>query len=408
LLRHAKAKCAACHADPKHLANTPRDCIACHRKEDKHKATLGAKCENCHSEGGWKETHFDHAKTEFPLREKHAKVNCKQCHSDLQHFANTSVQCVACHRKDDKHKNSLGEKCESCHSDKAWKGATRFDHDRDSSFPLRESHRNTKCEGCHKDPTYRDKPPATCFGCHERDDREKGHKGRYGEKCETCHTEKAFKAVRFEHARDTKFELRGKHTLAKCDACHKGELYKEKLKTDCFSCHEPDDKHNGQLGKDCARCHAESDWHKTSFDHNKTEFPLRDKHAPLECKKCHATPAFKDVKPACVSCHEKDDRHKKKLGPRCDECHSATGWKDWVFDHNARSRFKLVERHAKAKCEWCHTKPVKEKVELSIECISCHRRDDIHLETRGVQCEKCHAPDNWRNVINQEPEMKRK
>jgi hypothetical protein len=129
---------------------------------------------------------------------------------------------------------------------------------------------------------------------------------------------------------------------------------------------------------------------------------LRDRHAGLECMKCHASPAFRDEKKDCAFCHAKDDAHRERLGPRCDLCHGARGWKTWEFDHNLRSRFKLADRHAKAKCLACHTKPVKDKVVLAVECVSCHRRDDIHFDTKGPNCERCHVPDNWRRVINQE------
>jgi len=412
LLKHAKVKCVECHADAQRLANTSRECISCHRKDDKHHGTLSAKCEHCHNEGAWKEARFDHAKTHFPLLLGHAKVKCAECHADLQHFASTAIKCITCHRKKDPHKGDLGDKCETCHNEKTWKEAVRFDHDRDSKFALREAHRKAKCENCHKDarimrdkPELRmfgEKPPAACFRCHEREDREKGHKGRYGEKCESCHAEKMFKAVTFEHARDARYALRGKHQQVKCDSCHKGTLYRDKLATSCFSCHEADDKHKGQLGSDCTRCHAEASWRESSFDHGKSVFPLRDRHAGVECKKCHANPLFKDAKTDCASCHTKDDYHKERLGPRCEQCHSARGWKIWEFDHNLHSRFKLVDKHAKVKCLACHTKPVKDKVVLPLECVSCHRRDDIHFDTNGSQCERCHLPDNWRHVIKKE------
>jgi len=416
LLRHAKVKCVDCHADAQHLANTARECVSCHRKDDKHKGTLNPKCEHCHNEGSWKEARFDHAKTRFPLLLRHARVKCAECHADVQHFANTPLKCLSCHRKDDVHKAALGDKCELCHNEKTWKEAARFDHDRDSKFLLRETHRKAKCDGCHKDarllreqPVTRlfgNKPPSACFGCHERDDREKGHKGRYGEKCQTCHAEKSFRSVVFEHARDTRYPLRARHQQVKCDACHKGALYRDKLESRCFACHERDDKHKNQLGSDCARCHGETSWRESSFDHNRSEFPLRERHAKVECKKCHASPAFKDAKPSCASCHAKDDFHRQRLGPRCEQCHSARGWKDWEFDHNVRSRFKLVDRHIKVRCLACHNKPVADKVALAVECLSCHRQDDIHFETNGAKCERCHGPDNWRHVINQERNKK--
>ena len=415
-LRHAKAKCVACHADSEHLANTARDCQSCHRKDDKHRGTLSPKCEQCHNEGNWKEARFDHAKTRFPLLLRHAQLKCAECHADLLHLANTPLKCLACHRKDDVHKTSLGEKCESCHNEKTWKEAARFDHDRDSHFPLLEAHRKAKCDACHKEAglvldkaaarLFGDKPASTCFACHERDDREKGHKGRYGEKCQACHAETNFKSVRFEHGRDAHYALRGKHRQVKCDACHKGQLYRDKLETRCSACHERDDKHKGQLGSDCARCHGETSWHESSFDHNRSAFPLRDRHARLDCKKCHASPAFKDAKADCASCHAPDDVHRQRLGPRCELCHNEHSWKDAGFDHNLRSRFKLVEKHVKVKCLACHTNPVIDKVTLAVECKSCHRQDDIHFDTKGPQCERCHLPDNWRHVINQEASAK--
>ncbi len=400
LLRHEKVKCVECHADAAHLADTPRECIACHRKDDKHKNTLSAKCEHCHNEKNWKETRFDHAKSQFPLLLRHAKLKCTECHSDVQHFARTPRDCLSCHRKDDSHKGALGTKCEGCHNEKTWKEALRFDHGRDTRFRLRDKHHEAKCQSCHKDARFRDKLPLTCFGCHERDDRDKGHKGRYSEKCESCHAERAFKTVTFEHEHDARYALRGKHARAKCDTCHSGVLYRDKLAQQCFSCHEKDDKHKAQLGKECERCHNERSWNETpSFDHDRSRFRLQDKHKGLECKKCHQTPAFKDAKLECASCHSKDDLHKERLGPRCEQCHNARGWKDWEFDHDLRSQFKLLDRHAKVKCLACHSKPVKEKVRLAADCYSCHRQDDIHFDTKGRQCERCHVPQNWRKTV---------
>ncbi len=49
------------------LKETPSTCVACHRKDDRHKGALGESCGNCHTERNWKESKFDHAKTAFPL-----------------------------------------------------------------------------------------------------------------------------------------------------------------------------------------------------------------------------------------------------------------------------------------------------------------------------------------------------
>jgi hypothetical protein len=402
LHRHVEIKCSQCHADAQQYANTPRDCISCHRKDDTHKGRFGPRCEKCHDEARWKSPKFNHDRdTRYLLRDRHRSVKCDACHSAPAYETKTPSNCSACHRKDDVHKNALGEKCESCHAEKGWKESPGFNHDRDTRFPLRDRHREAKCDGCHKDPRFREKTPSACFACHERDDRDKGHKGRYGEKCETCHGAKAWKTVVFVHDRDTRYLLRGKHAQAKCDACHQGMLYRDKADSQCAACHTRDDKHKGQLGNRCDTCHNEKTWRDTSFDHNRSAFPLRDRHAGLECKQCHLTVEYKNAKVECVSCHSKDDRHKERLGPRCEQCHNARSWKTVDFDHNLRSQFKLAGAHVKVACVACHTQPVQGKLVLRSDCASCHQKaDDVHLGTLGTQCERCHASDNWRHIID--------
>ena len=49
----------------------PAGCNDCHRKDDKHKGSLGASCADCHSQADWKDARFDHAKTRFALTGKH-------------------------------------------------------------------------------------------------------------------------------------------------------------------------------------------------------------------------------------------------------------------------------------------------------------------------------------------------
>jgi len=405
LHRHVQVKCVECHADLQHYAETSRECVSCHRKDDTHKGRFGPRCDKCHDAAKWKVPTFNHDRdTHYVLRDKHRNVKCETCHREPVSQAKTPSTCLACHRKEDVHKGALGEKCESCHTERAWKEPPRFDHDRDTPFALRDKHREAKCEGCHKDARlkegrYREKPPSLCFGCHRREDLDKGHKGRYGEKCQSCHAEKAWKQVTFAHERDARFNLRGKHAQVKCDDCHKGVLYRDKTETVCYSCHRREDKHDRQLGVECERCHNERSWREAPFDHSRSRFQLLGRHEKVECKKCHTTLAFKDAKSECVACHAKDDYHKERLGPRCESCHNARDWKTWEYDHN-RTRFKLTDRHAKVKCVACHNTPVKGKFVIGLDCASCHlKADDVHLGTQGTQCEKCHYTDNWRHII---------
>ena len=258
---HAKPVCADCHQDQT-FANTPRDCNGCHRRDDAHKGFFGSKCETCHNEGQWKQSIFRHEKeTRFPLLERHRQVKCENCHRTPVYREKTPTRCIACHRNDDQHKGNLGERCEKCHTERGWR-SSRFDHDKDSTFPLREKHRTAKCESCHKDPNMREKLPTRCFACHEKDDKEKGHKGRYGEKCDTCHTEKGFKYSIFDHGKDTAFALNGKHRKVKCNDCHKEPLYQKPTDKNCIACHKKDDIHFGTYDLRCDRCHEPADWRK--------------------------------------------------------------------------------------------------------------------------------------------------
>lgn len=409
--KHAEVKCKECHLD-KTYKQTPLTCNGCHKQEDQekgHKGRYGTKCETCHSDKGWKEIKFNHdTDTHYVLKAKHRQVKCNSCHlpeKGLLYGQKLSTKCVACHRKDDEekgHKGGLGDKCETCHSEKSWK-TTDFDHD-DTEFPLRDKHKDAKCDACHiggvSGPKAKLKLEKTCVACHRKDDDKKGHKGRYGDKCDTCHTAKDWKATRFSHDRDTKYPLRGKHIPVKCDACHLpalGNIYKHKLDSACYACHQSDDKHKGQLGRKCEDCHNEKRWQDAPYDHNKSRFPLTGGHRKVECKKCHSTPAFKDAPSTCIGCHEKDDKHKGRFGKKCESCHYTGTWAAWDFDHG-KTRFPLDGAHKKVDCYDCHKAPLDGPNQPGRACVSCHLKDDVHDGGFGGQCERCHTANDWKKV----------
>jgi len=459
---HRKVDCAKCHLPGKGFRIQQRDCAACHRKDDVHKGSLGAKCADCHTEGNWKEAKFDHGKTRFPLTGKHGDVKCADCHKNSQ-YKDTPKECFACHKKDDKHKGQFATKCESCHETKSWK-TIRFNHDTDTRYPLLGKHHGARCESCHTGPLYQQKLSTTCVDCHRNDDKHKGslgtvcgschterswkeppkfnhgktafpllgrhadvqckdchksqvfneapkeciachrkddkHKGALGDKCASCHNERSWKQTSFDHNK-TQFPLLGKHTKAECAACHKSADYKQTPK-DCYSCHERDDRHEGQQGRKCAQCHVEANWKSTPrFDHGLTRFPLLGKHSKVECKSCHLSARFKDAKLDCVACHAKDDKHKKTLGPACAQCHSAVDWKNWAFDHDKRTKFALDGKHKGLVCTACHATATDARVTASAQCVSCHAKDDVHDGNYGRQCQQCHVTSLFRTIKSQ-------
>jgi len=319
--KHRQTKCGDCHTGNLYRDKLQTTCVSCHKKDDKHKGSLGEKCGDCHVERDWKEARFDHGKSRFPLLGKHEDIECKACHKSPV-FKGTPMTCIACHKKDDTHKGSLGDKCGDCHGERDWK-ENRFDHGK-TRFALLGKHRDVKCDDCHKDRKYKD-TPAACLACHKKDD---VHKGQQGEKCEQCHSAQDWKQTTFNHGR-TRFPLLGRHMAVECKKCHATAQYKD-AKTECLACHEKDDVHKRRLGVQCESCHNARSWSLWDYNHNtRTRFRLEGGHLGLDCYSCHQKPvAGKAVlSMACVSCHDKDDVHEGGFGRQCDKCHGTDSFK---------------------------------------------------------------------------------
>ena len=259
-------------------------CTDCHK--DPHNNGLGSKCETCHSAVGWKgkDLKFDHNKdSKYRLEGKHASIKCVDCHKPTKQGStdmSTAVfkgfkydLCTSCHK--DPHNNDLGSKCESCHNYSSWKGKDlKFDHNRDSKYRLEGKHDKIKCVDCHK-PRPANAALGTailrglkfklCTDCHKDP-----HGSELESNCLQCHNYASWKGkdVKFDHNRDSKYKLEGKHEKVKCGDCHKknpnaapGEasfkVAKFKL---CGDCHK--DPHKGVFGASCEYCHHLADWKK--------------------------------------------------------------------------------------------------------------------------------------------------
>jgi hypothetical protein len=253
-------------------------------------------CRTCHTEHKGREARitkldrnkFDHDQTSYPLKGGHRLIStkCDSCHRPGAKYRAAPQQCVACHRKNDVHKGKLGEKCEQCHSVDKWK-VPDFDHDK-TRFKLDGRHAKAECKSCHADQAYKD-TPRDCYACHKKKDDSDGHEGHFGRKCETCHGTAKWEESGFNHGRDAKFALKGKHDEAYCVACHVAPLYTEKLPIRCVACHRKDDNergHKGGLGDKCESCHNERGWKGATFDHDRdTDYPLTGKHREAKCER---------------------------------------------------------------------------------------------------------------------------
>lgn len=193
--RHAAIECAACHG-PKRKglpafpaaatvgrANVAFDhdlvrCADCH--VDVHRNQLRPlpgnatrACLDCHDTRAFRPSRVDptrHGTYLFKLEGAHLAVPCDACHAGLSNrtptsalvaarpapaplgFQRKSLACRECHA--DPHAGQFagrtgGDDCGFCHDQSAFQPASRFDHDRDSRFPLKGAHQTVACGKCH-------------------------------------------------------------------------------------------------------------------------------------------------------------------------------------------------------------------------------------------------------------------
>lgn len=406
---HAKEirECADCHESFERGGENDR-CIKCHEPvgQDLNAGQgfhgrigdpAAVSCRSCHTEHkgadadivGFVPESFDHQRTDFALDGAHASVACTGCHESGKLYREAPVDCTACHGDEDPHKGRLGERCQDCHQPASWR-QVEFDHAK-TRFPLEGRHADAACALCH--PRQRFKETAMkCVSCHRVDD---VHRGRLGPKCEACHDSGDWKQSPFDHARETRFALEGRHAALACNQCHESDPKVVKVSTDCRSCHAADDDHQGRRGDACEKCHGTRDWKTVDFDHTtRTEFPLRGSHEKLACDLCHVGTLYAQKTPArCVSCHEIADVHEGTAGDDCGKCHRESSWREVVhFDHDLTA-FPLLALHQLATCEDCHVS--RRFREAGSTCVECHGRADVHERTLGGACALCHNPNGW-------------
>jgi len=151
----------------------------------------------------------------------------------------------------------------------------------------------------------------------------------------------------------------------------------------------------------CGLCHVPDGWDKVSFAHDRTGFPLRDRHAQAACKGCHATTFDAPIPRLCSGCHR--DVHRGEFGARCASCHTAASWAtSFTADAHRLTSFPLSGRHAFIPCEECHRdRRDRTFSRATVQCITCHSADLARASLVSVDhtgfpenCRQCHTP--WR------------
>jgi hypothetical protein len=372
-------------------------------------------------------------------------------------------RCVACHRDvgwlAERGRGFHGsapvreQRCASCHPDHAgldfqmiqWPGGApeRFDHER-AGWALDRSHAPVECETCHK-AEYRVPQPGelapggrsrwtgldpACATCHED-----VHRGALGARCVSCHDAGRWTVTPgFDHD-TTAYPLTGRHSEVACDQCHlaarlrperdaRGHpipVYRPVPHQTCASCHR--DVHEGRLGAECAACHttrAFSEVTGAGFDHGRTRYPLRGKHASVRCASCHLTFATEaERKPpsaTCTACHADPHAGRATIAGQaadCAACHVERGFTPSTFslEQHQASSYPLEGRHATARCSGCHPKDRSPagraawgdaRVVMrprSSACMDCHADEhggQLRGRPGGGECATCHDLKGWK------------
>jgi hypothetical protein len=249
---HAALDCAGCHRSGRFEDELPRTCVGCHRSNDAHATRFGEACGDCHRSDGWKPVEFDHGgRAHFALEGRHAALDCHTCHTARVVEQKLPTECASCHRGDDVHGGALRTGCDSCHTPEGWTKGLQFDHDL-GNFPLLGMHVLVGCGQCHATRGFAG-TPSECIACHRASD---VHKGSLGRDCAACHSPNGWQLWEFDHDRQTRFALTGRHASLSCGDCHRGATGQMKLPSECAACHRDDDIHLGQFGTQCQRCHG--------------------------------------------------------------------------------------------------------------------------------------------------------
>ncbi len=402
-----ESNCANCH-DRSNVRPQSALCLDCHKdvaadveqRRGYHGRMQNAgagECRACHTEHKGRAAdivqldrlQFDHQITDFKLTGAHASLDCAACHAKGEVFRKATPTCIGCHKADDVHRGQFTQSCAECHSSLAWTDA-KFDHDQ-TQFRLTGAHRGLACNACHIGGAYKE-APKSCSGCHATDDE---HRGTRGDACAKCHSTEEWKTAKYDHFKETGFELLGAHDRINCTACHRSGNYKDKIPEDCNGCHRADDTHAARFGAKCGDCHDNERWRIASLDHAaRYDFELQGVHAKLDCYACHsAVVAVQKLGKQCVDCHRAEDAHGGKLGNACDKCHAQQTWRgELKFDHDL-SKYPLLGLHRLVSCAQCHATLAFKGARSG--CNDCHSRDDVHKGGLGEKCESCHSPNGW-------------
>jgi len=184
----------------------------------------------------------------------------------------------------------------------------------------------------------------------------------------------------------------------------------QELTTDCFACHVP---FLGVSSNRCISCHAVDHIGLRStlgeiITEPKTEIAFHQELIEQDCIACHIDHSgarlahnphtfshmllLPERRDQCGDCHTKPENEiHLNLTVGCAECHSVSGWKPVMFDHDL---FFELDRDHNTTCVTCHVNNVL----TEFTCYGCHEHTRANIRRRhereGIRnfdnCVECH------------------
>ena len=370
--------CLLCHDDPGFKAAIKGKTVSLHLNQKVFSGSVHGTldCIDCH-------TKYD--AEDLPHTKEYSKVNCGECHSDVQKLY---IECF--HGKAKAKGDPLAPFCQDCH------GSHNILPVKDHNSAVAPMKIPFLCGKCHKEGSpvqlQRDIPQdrilenysesihgegllrkglvvsATCVSCHSAhrilphtDSRSSISKQNIASTCAVCHAE-----IEFVHRQVIRGELWEKqaHVLPACVDCHQPHIIRRVYYD------------YGMADKDCLRCHddpklvANDDGRSLFVDYSEVK---DSRHAGISCAQCH-TEVNVSKKRACESIQNKVD---------CSSCHAEIG-KDYSISMHGTLNTKQ-DQNAPS-CIECHgthntlgrkdPRSLTFAINIPTLCGKCHREGE--------------------------------
>ena len=370
--------CLLCHDDPGFKAAIKGKTVSLHLNQKVFSGSVHGTldCIDCH-------TKYD--AEDLPHTKEYSKVNCGECHSDVQKLY---IECF--HGKAKAKGDPLAPFCQDCH------GSHNILPVKDHNSAVAPMKIPFLCGKCHKEGSpvqlQRDIPQdrilenysesihgegllrkglvvsATCVSCHSAhrilphtDSRSSISKQNIASTCAVCHAE-----IEFVHRQVIRGELWEKqaHVLPACVDCHQPHIIRRVYYD------------YGMADKDCLRCHddpklvANDDGRSLFVDYSEVK---DSRHAGISCAQCH-TEVNVSKKRACESIQNKVD---------CSSCHAEIG-KDYSISMHGTLNAKQ-DQNAPS-CIECHgthntlgrkdPRSLTFAINIPTLCGKCHREGE--------------------------------